>query len=161
MKPGNYRGIPVLKRLAIRTTKTQDGCWLFKGRPFAKSGHCRITWDGKQVLIHRVAWLLLVGKIPKGKWVLHRCVAHPNCWNPEHLYVGNALDNSRDCRNQGRIWDRRGERNTIAVLTEKAVREIRLIGRNVTSLEISKIYGCSSSAIRAVRNGRTWKHVHE
>lgn len=159
MQGGKLRGIPVLVRLSMSTIKTPDGCWLYTGSPCCKYGHCRICYGKGEVLIHRLSWLLFRGSIPDSMWVLHKCVGHPNCWNPDHLYLGTVQDNVDDCRRQGRIYDRRGERNSHARLTTEIVMEIRQSPKSVSSATFSRKYGISSAAIRAARRGSTWRIV--
>lgn len=71
-------------------------CWLFTGR-IEKSGYGRKGG----VSAHRLSYQTFVGKIPKGKFVLHKCDVR-NCINPNHLYLGTSKDNMRDCLERGR-----------------------------------------------------------
>ena len=66
---------------------------------------------------HRVAAVpFLDFEIESRLWVLHRC-DNPGCFNPEHLFFGAPLDNSRDAVANGRM---RGKK-----LTEEQVAEIK------------------------------------
>lgn len=50
---------------------------------------------------HRASWIVHKGKIPKGKWILHSC-DNPLCVNPNHLFLGNAQENTDDMIKKGR-----------------------------------------------------------
>lgn len=78
-----------------------DGCWEWKGFTNPK-GYGIIAGSG-QVLAHRVSYRELVGPIPDGLCVLHRC-DNPPCYNPAHLFLGTRADNNRDMRDKGRHW---------------------------------------------------------
>jgi hypothetical protein len=72
----------------------QNGCWLWT-RAGNGSGYGVIYIKKKAKLIHRLAWEQLVGPIPEGMYVLHKC-DNRDCWNPDHLYIGTAEDNKFD-----------------------------------------------------------------
>lgn len=112
-----------------------DGCW-----PWTKSltadgyGHCKFM--GEQ-LAHRVAYRLVIGEIPEGHCVLHKCDHRP-CCNPKDLFTGTRVVNNMDRDQKGRTarGDKnghrtmpertpRGERHARAKLTDQQVAEIR------------------------------------
>lgn len=67
--------------------KTAD-CWSWQGRThrgYGKYGR----W-----LAHRLAYELMVGPIPKGLELDHRCV-NPRCVNPDHLEPVTHAENTR------------------------------------------------------------------
>jgi hypothetical protein len=57
--------------------------------------------NGKCELAHRVSYELYKGPVPEGLCVLHTC-DRPLCVNPEHLYAGTKLDNSKDMIDRNR-----------------------------------------------------------
>ena len=69
------------------------GCQEWPGR-VDKGGYGAFARYGQRGA-HRVAYFIEHGSIPSGKLVLHRC-DNPPCCNPQHLYLGEAKDNSRD-----------------------------------------------------------------
>lgn len=81
-----------------------DGCWLWNGQ-IGKRGYGMIgvpkRYGPRIQYAHRVSWRLHRGEIPDGLSVLHRC-DNPKCVNPDHLFLGTAGDNIRDCVAKGR-----------------------------------------------------------
>ena len=76
----------------------ESGCviWL---RCLNGNGYGALTYNGIFWLAHRASWALTRGTIPRGLYVLHKCDVRC-CINPEHLYLGSAFDNARDCQVQ-------------------------------------------------------------
>src|SRR6185369_231459 len=69
-------------------------CWDWTGS-LRGGGYGQIKVGPKLWDAHRYSWTLHFGEIPNGMWVLHKC-DNRKCVNPEHLYLGTALDNNRD-----------------------------------------------------------------
>lgn len=98
---------------------TNGGCWLWP----VKSGYG--VFKGKRA--HRLSYEAFVGPIPDGLFVCHKCDV-PACCNPDHLFVGTALDNSRDMVAKGRAGggdknggrESRGKRTIPVLLPVKA-----------------------------------------
>ncbi len=93
----------VRKRLFGRAEQVGD-CVVYPGGGESRSGHRRISFEGRMWLAHRVAWLIEKGPVPDGLCVLHRC-DNPPCVNPEHLFLGTVQDNNadRDAKGRGRL----------------------------------------------------------
>lgn len=70
------------------------------------------------VLAHRYAYEIFVGPIPKSMLVCHKCDIRA-CVNPNHLFLGAAVDNSHDAKSKYRL---RGP----SKLTDEQVRDIRI-----------------------------------
>lgn len=94
----------------------ESGCWEWTkgktglGRPTIYYG----KREGKdlQQYAHRVSYELHVGDVPDGLFVCHHC-DNPSCVNPDHLFLGTAMDNRRDMVSKGR--DPRGEAHSDAI----------------------------------------------
>lgn len=117
-----------------------------------KGGHaCRM------LVASRVAYELMVGPIPKGLSVLHRC-DNPLCINPTHLFLGTQTDNMADMTSKGRRA--KGEQCRQAKLTADLVRSIRHRSEaGEAHLSISKDLGISKSSVYLIVLRKRWKHV--
>ena len=90
--------------MKYRSIDETSGCWNWTGAihrngygKFGRRDGDRQRTDGA----HRVAWEVLIGPIPDGLHVLHKC-DNPCCINPEHLFVGTNQDNVDDMMAKGR-----------------------------------------------------------
>lgn len=72
-----------------------DECRLWTKWRNKRQGHGRLQINRKKWLIHRLAWLQYNGDIPTNKMVLHKCNV-PNCYNINHLYLGDRSQNTKD-----------------------------------------------------------------
>lgn len=134
-------------RFAIK----KDGCWDWDGCKANGYGVFRLR--GKHYKAHRASWVIANGDIPKGIFVLHKC-DNPPCSNPEHLFLGTAVDNSRDKLRKNRRTG--GEK-----LSEEQVKEIRnLLKMGVTGVRIQKDYSISETTVTNIKLNRTWKDIN-
>lgn len=58
-------------------------CWCWLGR-LNRNGYARGRWEGREPVMHRVTYELLIGPIPAGLILDHLCKVR-RCINPEHL----------------------------------------------------------------------------
>lgn len=151
------RAVPLADRFfGAVGTKTEGGCVLWSGA-VTRDGYGIIGSGGnlsKCLLASRVSYELMVGKIPAGLHVLHRC-DNPRCINPIHLFVGSHAENMADKVKKGR--HARGERIGHAKLTGQqisAIRERYSGGEFQASLAAE--FGVSQSAISLIVSRRRW-----
>lgn len=74
-----------------------DLCFAPNWLPRNKAGYATLTARDFRgtMCAHRLAFMLLVGRLQYGEMVLHRC-GNASCYNPYHLYVGGDAENRRD-----------------------------------------------------------------
>lgn len=80
------------------------GCWNWTAHCM-RQGYGFFSWkeNGRTLhgRAHRIAYQKLVGEIPKGILVCHKC-DNRKCCNPEHLFLGTHKDNYQDSQIKGR-----------------------------------------------------------
>jgi len=124
-----------------------QGCRLWKGKP-GIHGYGVAKIHGERYSAHRLSYSTFIGSIPGGMDVLHHCDVR-TCVNPDHLFLGTALTNMRDCIQKGRNWRK---------LTDDDVRQIRSIV-GISQRAIAHHYDVCDRVILKIRNGRSWKHL--
>jgi len=78
-----------------------DACWQWVGKK-DKRGYGKVCIGCKDVLTHRLAYILTKGSIPKEMVICHTC-DNPPCCNPKHLSAGTHKDNVADAIAKGRM----------------------------------------------------------
>jgi hypothetical protein len=78
----------------IRSKILVDDCWIWNGYVTEK-GYGRIYTEPPNTMkyVHRIVYELLIGPVPKGKELHHKCL-NKHCCNPNHLEV---LTRSEHC----------------------------------------------------------------
>lgn len=148
----------VLTRFWRKVRKT-DSCWLWTGTP-NRDGYGRFRYGlsnkygGVEKMAHRVSWELANGAIPEGMVICHKC-DNPPCVNPDHLFMGTSLDNSRDRDQKGRTLS--GERNPISKLTWEKVSLIRTMRAAGSKQQpLADMFGVSQAVISDIVLGKRW-----
>lgn len=138
----------------------ENGCILWKGSKLPKGYGCIGGGKGRGILrASRVSYEIHKGPIPEGLHVLHTC-DNPPCVNPEHLYVGTQLDNSKDAMKRNRLRPSPGEKNGFSKLTNKDVFKIRkLYKEGMKPKEIVKLFNVGKPCIESIVYKRSWKHL--
>jgi transposase len=142
-----------------------SSCWEFRGsrRPVKgeEYGMFRLSQEQKYPIgAHRVSFMLTNGYLPEvGR---HTC-DNPPCCRPSHIIDGTHADNMRDRHERGRYGptkEQRGEKNSLAVLTEQIVRESRrLYTEGLSYREIGERFEVPKEAIGFAVRGDTWGHI--
>lgn len=137
-----------------------DACWRWDASVVQGKGYGQFKLDGKMLHAHRLAYELIHGPIPGAMHVCHRC-DNPSCVNPDHLFVGSAMDNVRDCMEKGRrrrgAW---GEASNFAKITAEQVLDIREMARqSFPQWVIAEKHGISRPAVSVIVNRKTWTRI--
>ena len=82
------------------TPNPRTGCWTWSGGT-DRGGYGKFSLKGQGTSAHRASYRILVGPIPGGLEVRHKC-DNPPCVNPGHLELGTHADNMRDMAERGR-----------------------------------------------------------
>jgi hypothetical protein len=149
-----------------------EECWPWTGGRSGGYGYGEFYVNGENIGAHRYSYSLLVGPIPRGMFVCHRC-DNPLCVNPAHLFLGTPWENTHDALRKGRIASglrqgahtrpdriRRGEANGAAKLSKQGVIEIRRrYAHGARQVDLAVDFGVSQSQISSIVRRETWVHV--
>jgi hypothetical protein len=134
---------------------TDTDCWETTYKA-AKNGYVHMSVNGKIIDLHRIAYMMYIGPIPKKLRVLHSC-DNKRCHNPEHLFLGTAKTNTQDMMDKGRHNRVCGTQCSTSNLTDSDIRNIRTSYE--TQHKIAGKYNVSQSHISRIQNKKIWKHV--
>lgn len=134
-------------------------CWRWTGA-VDSWGYGRIAFEGKNVTAHRLSYGLFSGPVKESGLILHKCDV-AQCTNPEHLYIGNHLDNVKDAYRRNRYPSRAGISNGNSKLTESQVKEIRKLNpKNRDRILLAKRFGVCKATIAHILTKRTWRSIN-
>lgn len=130
-----------------------DYCWIWQGKKNA-SGYGIFYHKTQYLPAHRVSYAIYKGAL-NGLWVLHKC-DHPDCVNPEHLFLGTCSDNAKDMFNKGRnsfhIY-KLGDDRSNSKLTDEEVLLIHFKLKSHSSAALQRRFGVVGETIRSIRRG--------
>lgn len=90
-----------MARVTERSTMEVGGCWIWEGHTNHK-GYGYTSWQGQNVAIHRKIYEAMHGVLLiEEQFVCHTCDER-RCWNPAHLFLGDAKANNNDCARKAR-----------------------------------------------------------
>lgn len=138
--------------------KEPNGCVFWTGNIDKNTGYGHLGG----VLAHRASYELMVGPIPKGLFVLHRCdvnyavgdATYRRCVHPVHLFVGTQAENIADMIAKDRHC--KGTRNGMVRLTEDQVREIRRRWKHGNGQELAYEFGVAQAHISGIITRKKW-----
>jgi hypothetical protein len=137
-----------------------DECWIWTARrhPFGYGEYGvknAAKADHDKVRAHRYVFEQVIGPIPVGLFVCHRCDVGA-CCNPRHLFLGTNATNMRDAARKGRMPA--GESSRRAKLRRSQVEMIRHIydEMRVSQQYLARLYGVSQMAISLIIQGKRW-----
>ena len=156
---GSTKGLPAYR-------VNVNGCWIPKDIKPRTNGYFEITRlhnrKKYRVILHTLSYFLSIGfsNASSESMVCHReiCEGYRGCFNPDHLYLGDAISNAKDRELFG--VHQRGESNTRAKLTATDVREIlALLDAGCKQTTIASKFDVSNVQISHIKRGAKWKHI--
>lgn len=148
-----------LKNFWSRVDRVDGECWEWNSGCIS-TGYGAFWVPPRVQLSHRISWCIHNGEIPDGLHVCHHC-DNPPCANPDHLFLGTALDNSRDKHRKGRWRAAKGAEPARARFKNRDVTRIRRLfdSGNSTIADISRMYEAPHNTIRAIALRNSWRHL--
>lgn len=139
-----------LEKFWSRVDKSGD-CWIWTGTKIRGYGAASLQTS---FYAHRISYFLANDIDPGESMVCHKCDT-PACVNPDHLWLGDDLDNQQDSISKKR--HSHGETSGNVKLAEEIVKAI--LASSESGLILAKKYGISPQTISDIRCGRSWKHL--
>jgi len=151
----------IVRFMSYVQVDNDSGAWLWLGGKTA-SGYGAFWLSGSTVSAHRVSWTIKHGDIPPGLFVCHKHehLGRHNV-NPDHLFLGTPLDNTRDMERKGRSVHPKGEKNGRALLDSEMVLRIRseYSKGGITHRQLSEKLGVPLRSISQITEHRNWRHL--
>lgn len=121
-----------------------------------KEGYAKVSFYGKQVLLHRLVYSLINGMSLdeiKGKLVRHSCDV-PSCIDPNHLVLGTHKDNMCDMVTRKRTKTNRR-------FSDEDIRDMRLMYVNgeASQKELAGMFHVSVLTVWRILNRKTYYEI--
>lgn len=134
-------------------------CWAWKGAVFGQGRYGAFWVGGKTIGAHIYSARLAGLEVRPGEFVCHAC-DNPACVRPNHLFIGEPRDNTKDMLTKSRGRWPRGDAHHLSKLTEADVADIRSMMGKLTQKEIAAIYGVDQSHISRIMGGHKRGRPH-
>jgi hypothetical protein len=147
------RNTDIVTHIRNNVEVNSSGCWIWQLCKFWDHyGQC--TFLGKNRRVHRLTFELFVGASTEGKLVLHTCDVRA-CCNPDHLYLGDAKQNSADMveRNSAGM-SLRGKTRKLSLEKARQIRALRADG--LSTYKLAAMFDVSRRNIGFVLSGEYW-----
>lgn len=166
--PGYWRNIKSIE--IIRSSIVLDeetGCmnWIGSKNQHGYGQFSSYCHKKKKSFVQRVHRFLTKQKagreLSSHEFSCHTC-DNPACVNPAHLYIGSAMDNSKDMmKRKGHYLAIDPTRSVRSKFTPEQVKEIRLEHKQggITHADLGRKYGIDSSVMSKIVRGLRYKHV--
>lgn len=129
------------QRYVVQDCGHETPCWVWQ-MAVAPNGYGLLWVDGVGTGAHQFFYERLVGDIPTGAVLDHKC-RNRRCVNPDHLETVTQAENVR--------------RGRLAKLTQADVDQIRaLITAGGANTQIARSFSVSRRCISDIRTGRRW-----
>lgn len=127
------------------------GCWLWTGSDNG-SGYGKIGFAGRNLYVHRVAYELWIGRVPRGLHLDHLCRVSL-CCNPHHLEPVENGDNTRRGRSIGETHHNARLTNAQAASIKKRLAE------GEEHKKLAAEFGISRRTVGYISTGERWVHA--
>ena len=140
------------KLVLQHTERVDNGCMVSTK---STKMYPKLTLNGRIRSIHIVTWELHHGNCiegyarEKGLHTRHMC-GNARCYNPDHLKLGTAKENSIDKRRHG----------TMREISKESAREIYELKGEMMQKDIAKKFGVSVRTVCSIHKKRTHKYLH-
>lgn len=159
---GNRRSLEEIDMEPIRGLRglaLQTPCLVWTGRKTTNGYGIYKTRAHRDQRAHRVALEEKLGRpLGPNMMALHHC-DNPPCVNPDHLFEGTRLVNTRDMKDKGRdrFYSRKNGRYW-SKLSESEVILIRA-SNEVTQAALARRFRVSQSLVQAIRAKKIWRDL--
>lgn len=134
----------------------EDECWPWMGATQFGYGYIWVVPQKHHAKAHRIVYAYTYGDFDPAWLVCHRC-DNPPCCNPRHLFLGTVADNMRDRDLKGRGYDRHGEKNGRAKVTQQQVEQIRaLVASGKSQQSVGERYGLKQAQVSRIVRSKCW-----
>jgi len=148
-----------LKRVTIDGDNEKIDCWNYDGCTIPKGYH-PFSWDCRQSYAHRFSYIIYNNNFkepPKGLYVCHTCDV-PGCVNPNHLFLGTAIENNLDMKNKGRINPAKGDQiHTVKLWAQDVIDIITGVYLNVE--HVCAELNITDNVVYKILRGDIWKDI--
>ncbi len=149
----------VTKRYWSFVEKT-EGCWGWKGSVQTGgyavfSFHSRPFNLSRRLQASRFSWFIHNRDIPDLLYVCHHC-DNRLCSNPEHLFLGTAIDNMKDAQLKGRV---NSHGTTIVRLADDVVLDIYCNQKFYADSHFMYKYKLRRSTVWQIQTGMNYRDI--